>query len=184
MCMQLLTHWGRVTHICVGNLTIIAPDNGLSPGRRQAIIWTNAGILFIGPWGTNFSEILIGIHTFSFKKIHLKMSSAKWSPFCLGLNVLSITVTGSTDGNCLRWNLLHTAHSTVDCDVITKLLKTNETMRSKVWQLQLWSLQRSVSAQLPWRRNTWPRCQLGTFSHSCESDMFGLLVTMTTILPK
>ena len=40
-----LTHWGRVTHICVGNLTIIGPDNGLSPDRRQAIIWTNAGIL-------------------------------------------------------------------------------------------------------------------------------------------
>ena len=83
-----LTHWGRVTHICVGNLTIIGPDNGLSPGRRQAIIWTNAGILLIGPWGTNFSEILIGIQAFSFKKMHLKMSSAKWRPFCLGLNVL------------------------------------------------------------------------------------------------
>ena len=54
-CITNLTHWGRVTHICVGNLTIIGPDNGLSPGRRQAIIWTNAGILLIGPWGTNFS---------------------------------------------------------------------------------------------------------------------------------
>ena len=83
------THWGRLTHICIGNLTIIGPDNGLSPGRRQAIIWTNAGILLIGPWGTNFSEILIGIHAFSLKKIHLKMSSAKWRSFCLGLNVLS-----------------------------------------------------------------------------------------------
>ena len=71
-----LTHWGRVTHICVGNLTIIGPDNGLSPGRRQTIIWTNAGILLIGPWGTNLSDILIDIHTFSLKKIHLKMSSA------------------------------------------------------------------------------------------------------------
>ena len=59
----------------------IGSDNSLSPGRRQAIIWTNAGILLIGPWGTNFSEILIDIHTFSFKKIHLKMSSAKWRPF-------------------------------------------------------------------------------------------------------
>ena len=39
----------RVTHICVANLAIIGSDNGLSPGRRQAIIWTNAGILFIGP---------------------------------------------------------------------------------------------------------------------------------------
>ena len=86
----VLTHWGRVTHICVGNLTIIGPDNGLSPGRRQGIIWTNAGILLIGPWGTNLSEILIGIQTFSFKKIHLKMSSAKWRPFCVGLNELSV----------------------------------------------------------------------------------------------
>ena len=83
-----LTHWGRVTHICVGNLTIIGSDNGLSPGRRQAIIWTNAGILLIGPLGTNFSEILIEMHTFSFKKMHLKMSSAKWRLFGLGLNEL------------------------------------------------------------------------------------------------
>ena len=83
-----LTHWGRVTHICVGKLTNIGSDNGLSPGRRQVIIWTNAGVLLIGPLGTNFSEILIKIHTFSFKKIHLKMSSGKWRPFCLSLNVL------------------------------------------------------------------------------------------------
>ena len=62
-----LTHWGRVTHICVGEQTIIGSDNGLSPGRRQAIIWTNAGILSTGPLGTNFSEILIEINTFSFK---------------------------------------------------------------------------------------------------------------------
>ena len=44
-----LTHWGRETHICVGKLTNIGSDNGLSPARRQAIIWTNAGILLIGP---------------------------------------------------------------------------------------------------------------------------------------
>ena len=83
-----LNHWGRATHICVGTLTIIASDNGLSPGRRQAIIWTNAGILLIGSSGTNFSEILIEIYTFSFKKMRLKGSSGKWWPFCLGLNVL------------------------------------------------------------------------------------------------
>ena len=84
-----LTHWGRVTHICISNLTIIGPDDGLSPGWRQDIIWTDAGILLIGPWGTNFSEILIGIQTFSFKKIHLKMLFVKQRPFCLGLNVLN-----------------------------------------------------------------------------------------------
>ena len=54
-----LTYWGRMTHICVGNLNIIGSDNGLSPGRRQAIIWTNAEMLSIEPFGTNFSEILI-----------------------------------------------------------------------------------------------------------------------------
>ena len=58
-----LTHWGRVTHICVGKQTNIGSDNGLTPGRRQAIIWTNAGILSIGPLGTNSSEFLIVIHT-------------------------------------------------------------------------------------------------------------------------
>ena len=83
-----LTHWGRVTHICVGKLTIIGSDNGLSPGRRQAIFWTNAGILLIRPLGTNFSEILSEIQSFSFKKMHLKMSSVKWRPFCFGLKVL------------------------------------------------------------------------------------------------
>ena len=88
MMSFLWTHWGRVTHICVSKLTIIGSDNGLSPGRRQAIIWTNAGILLIGPLGTNFNEILIGIQTFSFQKMHLKMSSAKWHPFCLSLNVV------------------------------------------------------------------------------------------------
>ena len=69
--MVSITHWGRVTHICVGKLTTIGSDNGLSPGRRQANIWTNAGILLIWPLGTNFNEILIGIQTFSFKKMHL-----------------------------------------------------------------------------------------------------------------
>ena len=80
MCayLTMLTHWGQVMYLCVGKLTTIGSDNGLSPGRRQAIIWTSAGILLIGPLGTNCSEILIGIQTLSFKKIHLKMLSAKW----------------------------------------------------------------------------------------------------------
>ena len=96
-----LTHWGRVTHICVSELTIIGSNNGLSPGRRQAIIWTNAGILLTEPLGTNFSEILIEIHAFSFKKMHLKMSSAKWRLFRLGLNVLRSQVIGSHDINII-----------------------------------------------------------------------------------
>ena len=66
-----------MTHICVCKLTIIGSDNGLSPGQRQALIWTNAGILLIRTLGTNFSEILIKIHTFLFEKMHLKMLSGK-----------------------------------------------------------------------------------------------------------
>ena len=54
-----LTHWGRITNICVFYVTIIASDNGLSPGRCQTIIWINAGILLIGALGTNFYEIQI-----------------------------------------------------------------------------------------------------------------------------
>ena len=69
-----LTHWGRVTHICVSKLTIVASDNGLSPGRRLAIIRTNDGILWIQYLGTNFSEILSKTDT-------LKMWSAKWRNF-------------------------------------------------------------------------------------------------------
>ena len=84
-----LTHWGRVTYLCVSKQTIIGSDNGLSPGRHQAIIRTNDGILLIWTMETNFSEILCEIHTFSLKKMHLKMSSAKWWQFCLGLNVLT-----------------------------------------------------------------------------------------------
>ena len=79
----IITQWGRVLHICVNKLTIIGSDNGLSPGRRQAIIWTNDGKLLIGPIETNFDDILIEIHTFSFKKIHFKMSSRKWRPFSI-----------------------------------------------------------------------------------------------------
>ena len=75
--------------MCVSKLTIIGSDNGLSPDRRQAIIWTNAGILLIRPLGTNFSEILIEILKFSFKKMRLKVSFVKRRPFCLGLNVLN-----------------------------------------------------------------------------------------------
>ena len=70
----VLTHWGWVMQICTSKLTIIGSDNGLSPGRRQAIIWTNAGILLTGHLGTNLNEIFIEIHIFS---------------FCLGLNVLT-----------------------------------------------------------------------------------------------
>ena len=71
-------HFGRMTHIRVGQLTFIGSDNGLVPEQLQAIIRTNAGILSIRNSGTNFSDILSEMSIFSFKKMHLKMSSAKY----------------------------------------------------------------------------------------------------------
>ena len=87
---KVLTHWGQVMHICIRKLTIIDPENGLSPGRRQAIIWTNGGILSTGTLGKNLSKILMEIQIFSLKNIHLKMSSVKCFPFRFSLHVLSI----------------------------------------------------------------------------------------------
>ena len=94
--VRRLVNWCRVTHICVSKLTIICSDDGLSPDRHWAIILTNDGILLIGPVGANFREIIIKIHTFSFKTKHLKMTSVKWRPFffrrqCIEVNISSFS---------------------------------------------------------------------------------------------
>ena len=122
----LLTHWGRVTYICVSKLTIIVSDNGLSPDWRQAIIWTNGEILLIRPLGTSFSEIGIGIYTFSFKKKHLKVSSAKWQPFCLGLNVLkSLTNNGHRSEQEKRKKYMENTFPCVESYLIFYCVKKN-----------------------------------------------------------
>ena len=130
-----LTHWGRVTHICVSDRTSIGSDNGLSPGRRQAIIRTNAGILFIRPLGTNFSEFLVEILIFSFKKMRLKVSSAKRRPFCLGLNELMPQMA-----DVLLLSMLISSHqSTADVTFLTSYpitptsSKCNPIMWSSNW---------------------------------------------------
>ena len=111
-----------MTHICVSKLTIIGSDNGLAPTRCQAIIWSNTGVLLIGPLGTNFSEISIEIYTFSFKKMHLKMSSGKWRPFCLDLNELI--------QHCEDWNGLllvqHQAITLISIDLTLYVLNFSE----------------------------------------------------------
>ena len=88
----LLTQWRRVTPIFVSKLAIICSNNGLSSDRRQAIIWTNAGILFIWPLGTKISDMLIEINPFHSRK--RTWMSAKCGPFCPGLNVLRATGEG------------------------------------------------------------------------------------------
>ena len=80
--IQLLIHWGRVMYICISKLAIIGSDNGLSPGRRQALIWTNARILLIGPLRKKkCSEILIKTYIFSLKKSILKCHLENGSHF-------------------------------------------------------------------------------------------------------
>ena len=66
----------------------IGSDNGLSPIWRQAINWTNADIVAMSPQRTYFNEILFEIQIFSFRKMRLNMSSAKWLPFCPGAEEL------------------------------------------------------------------------------------------------
>ena len=85
-------------HLMIQVLVNTGWGNGLAPSRCQAIASTNADILSIGPFGTNFNEISIKISIFSFKKIHFKMLSAKCQPFCSGFNV-STTLYSNTIGS-------------------------------------------------------------------------------------
>ena len=74
---------------------MIGWGNDLTPVRSQAITWSNAALLSIGPLGTNFSEILVEILIFSLKEMRFEMSSAKQRLFCSGrdeLNNLRIKV--------------------------------------------------------------------------------------------
>ena len=75
------------------NWVNIGSANGLSPARCWAITWTNADLLSNGPSGTNFSEIWIATLTFSFRKMRLKMSSAKCRPSCLDISVVYWFIT-------------------------------------------------------------------------------------------
>ena len=130
-CNPSLSHLGRLTHIWVSKLTTIGSDNCLSPCWRQAIILTNAGLYLTGPLGARFGEIIIEIYSFSFKKMHLKMSSAKRRPFFLALNVLTdvtrmrvsrnwptplqaTQLTLSTNRVHIPWDVLYSKHYQMD----------------------------------------------------------------------
>ena len=149
-----------MTHICVSKLTIIGPDNGLSPGRHQAIIWTNDGILLIGPLGTNFSEILMKIYLFSFKKMHLKISSANWRPFCLGLNELRVNKVRSWYwsrpwiGGKLQY-FINQSTNFLTCTDLTDF-SLSQSCSLSVWPIKAWE------SMLLWRLHglgvDWGRC--------------------------
>ena len=130
-----MTWYGILSSMKPSKLTIIGSDNGLSPGRRQAIIWTNSGILLIRIPGTNFSDILSEIQTFSFSKMHSKMSYAVWLQCCLGLNVLIYLVLRS---------------------------KYYFTTRSFPWQLLYWPIPLPYQQQ-PWHRLFWISALIARF---------------------
>ena len=95
--LPLLTHWGRLTYICVSNLTIIGSDNGLShwstPSQYQNQF--NVGILLIPLLGANLSKTLIEIQIFWFKKciwkcrlrngVYFVLASMCWPHDVMGL---------------------------------------------------------------------------------------------------
>ena len=91
-----------MTHICVSKFTIIALDNGLSPGRRQAIIWTSAGILLIGPLGSNFSKISIEFITFftqenALEIVVCEMAAMLSRPQCVKIIFLDLFIISLTN---------------------------------------------------------------------------------------
>ena len=73
----------RMRPSAIMHLNNIGSGNGLFPFQRHPITWTNAD-----NW-TTFSEIIIKIQIFSFKKMYVKISSAKWLPFCSGLIIIN-----------------------------------------------------------------------------------------------
>ena len=74
---QSLTIWGRVTHVCVCKLITIGSENGLSPEQHQAIIYNNAGILWIGPLRTYF------VHENALANVVCEMRSILSRPQCV-----------------------------------------------------------------------------------------------------
>ena len=103
---NVLTHWGRVTHICVSKLNSIGSDNALSPSHHLNRCW-NIVNLTLGnklPW-----NVYRNSYIFIKKNLYLKMSSGKWRPFCPGLNVLMPPTTavshiqGNLECRCRHW---------------------------------------------------------------------------------
>ena len=98
-----------MTHICVSKLTITGSDNGLSPGQHQAIILTNAGIMWIVPLGTNFSEILLNQNLYIFIQENAfenvwKMAFILSRPQCVK-NILAGLIQEKLSKN--KWNKIH-----------------------------------------------------------------------------
>ena len=93
--LEELTHWDRVTHMFVSKLTITGPYKGFPPGRCQAIIWTRAGIMLIGPLGTirwNLTQNwYIFIQGNAFKNVDRKLAVIWPRPHCVYICICIFT---------------------------------------------------------------------------------------------
>ena len=132
----------------VGNITIIGSDNGLSPGQCKAIIWTSAGIFLIWTLGTNFNEISIKFHTFSFKKMHWKMSAILSRPRCFMITSAHLTHLPRVPHICVselcqhwfRWWLVAwsvPSHYLNQCWLIVSWTLTNKFQLDLNWNVKL-----------------------------------------------
>ena len=141
MVILRLTHWGRVTHICVGKLTIIGSDNGLSPGRRQAIIWTNAGIGNKLQWNFNRNSNIF-IHENAFENVVCEMAS-----ICLGLNELTHWLLGDTS---LILNQLFAFHEICMIGMLHERLGSSYNCHLTCFFNSLFVLTSNIKAPLFW----------------------------------
>ena len=153
-------------HICITRVSI-GSDNGLAPNRRQAIIWTNAGLLSIGPLVTNFSEILIKIQNFSLTKMHLKISSAKWRTFCPESNIVA---WHSILGRYTFYSMLQTTLNLLGIHNIMSRPKTDLC---------------STSLLRPFRQINlnWKKKKKWNFSKVCTSSPKGLINNKLVLVP-
>ena len=156
-----LTHWGRMTHICVSKLTIIGSDNGLSPGRRQAIIWTN-GILLIGPLGTKLQWNLkqnshIFIHENAFQNIVCEMATILFRPQCIktivimalhGSGVLSLRQVSATHKRigqpCISSTDARPSNELLGLDYIDGLVQERHNANALAMELRLSCINSSI----------------------------------------
>ena len=139
---------------------------GLWPGQRQAIIFTNAGILLIWTLGTNFSEILSKIYTFPFKKMHLKMSSAKRRPFCLSLDMLTVRHMPQESHyagfSLLMLGIFHDSHHTWRVSVIPYDIEPFTVVQSDFKGYHSWVVFQTLQNNFDWCTQTY--CQTSNIS--------------------
>ena len=91
---HLLTHLPLMPHMCVGDGSELIQIMACRLVGAQPLSEPMLEYLLIGPLGTTFSEIRIKIQNFSFIKMPLKISSAKWWSFRSGGDELRNLVIG------------------------------------------------------------------------------------------